>query len=1181
MEGSLRSLLCVQVNYVRKYVLLVLFLALASNYVKNDAGFIPRPTNEWIVWQGLTDLRVFLLEHGRLNEALSLFKVERTRLPPIERPDAVQAVSAYVRNHFSLSEERSVWVDAELTIYLAQSFYENGQGGKGAVEFQKADALLDHWCSIVGNQEKNTLSHALDIKLVSLRHRDFSAEPLLYYTESSAILELFKAHCHTSTTVCYGHTIEAARGLMTVDGAGPYNATFYRLLHELQEYQEHVLEDVRGMFNDQNPLFVEASGNNTRDSNKVLEWLDSFARTYPEVDIPTVLMQACSRRRLIYTHRQETEKQAKEEERMEKLKDKVPTHVGVLVATRPQKAQVSSSIDNPVAHTVRAMDIDEENFFLPWVNVAGKSKETRAQALQFLLQWMLFDLKSGVIEESEIRILLGTGSGSERHSTTSKRLEELSSDSIFSKLYLCVGNSPETVIEEEEWDIKSKTLESWLLRPSKPTFNGRQYLRVVLQELRKDSVIEYRVPLHRRVSEIEKCISMVETLPPKVREFVSSKIILWKGSIADEYFRDCVESRVFNSKQVGESLTISLDISLQVIDEFQKLRNLVQLATRQRSTAEVCLFKLYWILLQPGRMISDPDLLELQGIGLDLLEKAEEFFTPLLREVTWSHGLDSIEERERSISTSVSWRIPQLAVRLLIAGGIPVDDSKRKRIWTWVQRSKARALAMAMGNTGTVPAALLQQIMASEQHRRLYEEMLSLEQQIEAVEPLQRYALRQKLDLHVENMRNNKTLAEFCNIKDGRALTWSDLDTIMGVSNSSAVLVDWFHVYVDATDEGSILLLTARSGSTPTINLLSTKPEKVSKWINSNLSGDSSVHTKDTTDLDSLVQPLAEVTKPGETLVFCASGNLHRLPLHSIDVVEDEFWQPLIYRNPIIYTHSHSVLRLCVWNAQAAAEAQSPLNPLIMNGIPDTPSNARWAAGRASVQKLASLFGVAPQLNSSGTKEIFVARAPSSRLIHVHSHVEWTDADPLAHSIHFAPTPVRSNSADVDIKLSAREIFTLSLSRGTHVSLIACSGGLARISPEDEVMGLIPALLYAGASSTISTLWPIEDNAGAAFTKSFYRRFDEARKTRGRGGDVGNWIDVAKAFQGAVIERDIEETRQIEEAREAGKTRNERLHWTAFVAHGSWRMWVPRRNEDVEEQPGASIGKVRFLKVCM
>lgn len=835
------------------------------------------------------DLRASLLERGILNEALTLFKVERTRLPPMERLDAVIEVQAYIRDNYELSKERTAWVDADLAIYAAQSLYEMREGEKGALALIKADGILDQWCSIARIAQKNDLTLELDSKLTRLRFTDFEDDPTQYYKESTELFEVMKRNYHTSTTVCYGHVIEAARRLMTSSDTDPYRATFYRLLHELHDYQEGVLEDIRGLLFDRAPLFTEASSN-TRDAIKVLEWLDGFEKKNPAFDIPNGLEFISTRRRLIYLHRRHSEKQAEEEAKMEKLKDKVPGRVGVLVAVRKPKAViVPASGGSPKAEIAFPLDVDEDNFFMAWVNVAGKSKETRAQAMQYLIKWMIFDLRAGVIHASEISTLLGMAFGFEESSKICTQLEVLSPEVAFSKLYLHRDKSGVKVLDAKEWPVKFEILRLWLGRFSKPTLNGRQYLWVVLQVIRKDSMIEFKAPIMERVMEIERCISIIETLRPKVKEVVSPNKMLWKGSIASQYFLSCIESEEFNSEIVGQRLASAVDIGMEVLNGFELLGDVLQTASWQRSTGEICLFKLYWMLLQPDQTLSDPELVKLQQIGLHHLQHADGFFAPLLQDVTWSRGLESVQERERSISTTSSWRIPQMAVRLLAAGGLPADDSNREAIWSWVQKSKARALSMAMGTAGKVPTALLQQIMAIEKYRVPYDKFLYLQQQIQTAEPQQRFQLRQEMDKHLKEMRKYRPLAEMCDIKDGKALTLTDLDTISAVSKSPIVLVDWFYVSLDAYDEGSILLLTAKPGGTPTIDNLPIKPPEIAAWIESNLDSDFSQYIiKDASGLNPLVQALVNLTNPNDTLILSTSSHLNRIPLHAIDINDND-----------------------------------------------------------------------------------------------------------------------------------------------------------------------------------------------------------------------------------------------------------------------------------------------------
>ena len=92
---------------------------------------IPKPNHDLLAWQGLTDLRMSLLERGMLNEALSLFRVERSRLPPMERADATLWFLEHTKKNIFLSKERSIWIEIDLKIYLAQSLYERREAEKG------------------------------------------------------------------------------------------------------------------------------------------------------------------------------------------------------------------------------------------------------------------------------------------------------------------------------------------------------------------------------------------------------------------------------------------------------------------------------------------------------------------------------------------------------------------------------------------------------------------------------------------------------------------------------------------------------------------------------------------------------------------------------------------------------------------------------------------------------------------------------------------------------------------------------------------------------------------------------------------------------------------------------------------------------------------------------------------
>lgn len=188
-------------------------------------------------------------------------------------------------------------------------------------------------------------------------------------------------------------------------------------------------------------------------------------------------------------------------------------------------------------------------------------------------------------------------------------------------------------------------------------------------------------------------------------------------------------------------------------------------------------------------------------------------------------------------------------------------------------------------------------------------------------------------------------------------------------------------------------------------------------------------------------------------------------------------------------------------------------------------------------------------LDADASKQDFLTKAAKSRLLHVHTHCEWDSKDPLDHNVRFPELdPELVAAAPQDYKLTAREVFNMRLLPGTHINLVACQGGLTEVKLGDEVMGLVPALLYSGASSTISTLWSIADVHGSAFSKFFFQAFLEQCEELHDEVDPNEaicFVDVAEALQTAVVKM--------------CKGPDHPLYgWASFVMHGYWRLPLSR-----------------------
>ena len=1086
-----------------------------------------------------------------INEARALFKLERSRLSVPERADAVLSFLEHVETQTLLTEEHRAWINIDLQIYLGQSLYEQREAEKGKLEFQKAQDLLNHWCSLSNHQSLENLTPYLEIKLIQLKllaHED----PIVYFNESVQLLELMKACCHASTTVCYGHAVDAADTLNRKGLSDPYREHFFQLHRERATYQETIQENIKSLVFDQRRLLMNALSE-VRDIVKALEWIDYFMEKYGDFNLPGELESIHRWRKNAWIRLGDSIKASQEDNKSENFRSGAPVAYGALVGVR-QSGTIPSNppLDkvDPKFELAFPLDVDEDNFYLGWVTIAGDHNARRIKAMQLTLQWIAEDVKNGVIQMEEVYVVLGLPGDSAAKESLVEKIEALSPESAFARLYFMGTESAALVVDVDIWETRFSCLKKWLSRPSSSTSNGRQYLIVILQEIRKDSVASSTEPLCVQVLEIERLFSLLDDLLPRVKEIVVLCIPMWHGDILKQCKKFCDKSQNFDSDEVGAALEKAIYEGQQSIKSYQEIGGIISVAMMRRRTAVVCLWRIHWLLRRPGKTMSDPDLSELQETSLQYLEEAESVFSLRNQESTWSSNLEGLEARERANTFDNSWKVSRIAIQLLNAGDVAPDEGRTMQMWTWVQRFKARSLAMTMGVSGIVPPVLLREIFASEKCRSMYEKMISLQNQIEKAETQEKFWLRRELDSHISEMRHEELLKEVCDLRDGRPLNVRDIDRISAIVSMPLVLVDWFYVPGVMEDNGTLLLLTAKSGSCPTVTPLETTLAKVANWIDFSLDSPYAQEKeargqgeKSTYGLSALVQPLIQLTQPGDTLIFCPTTKLYRIPLHAIEIEDGDDVKPLIHRNPIVYSHSHSLLRMCVWNSQLAAEVSSELDPLIMNGISPTQGNRDYATGRESVKKLASMLNAMVRLDDNATKAKFIESAPASRLIHVHSHVQWNAADPLKHNIDF----FNSEAANGDGKLTAQEIFSISLSKGSHVSLIACSGGLTGVKDGDAVMGLVPALLHSGASSTVSTLWKIPDTAGARFTEAFYQSFLEERK---RLPASGGFLNLARIFQEAVRGLNDEE-------------KDPMGHWISFVLHGFWLFFVPCTRDQI------------------
>jgi CHAT domain-containing protein len=152
---------------------------------------------------------------------------------------------------------------------------------------------------------------------------------------------------------------------------------------------------------------------------------------------------------------------------------------------------------------------------------------------------------------------------------------------------------------------------------------------------------------------------------------------------------------------------------------------------------------------------------------------------------------------------------------------------------------------------------------------------------------------------------------------------------------------------------------------------------------------------------------------------------------------------------------------------------------------------------REEARRIAKYFHTQPILDSEANKDTLKQRGPSARLIHISCHGKFSDEDPLESGLELA-----------DGVFTVRDWLRLRL-QADLVTLSACQTGQLRIEGGDNLVGLMRAILTAGAASCVTALWSVDAESTLVWMLEFYRNvWDES------GNKIGNKAD---AFQKATL----------------------------------------------------------------
>ena len=210
-----------------------------------------------------------------------------------------------------------------------------------------------------------------------------------------------------------------------------------------------------------------------------------------------------------------------------------------------------------------------------------------------------------------------------------------------------------------------------------------------------------------------------------------------------------------------------------------------------------------------------------------------------------------------------------------------------------------------------------------------------------------------------------------------------------------------------------------------------------------------------------LISPLDEKLRGFPRWIVVPCGPLHYLPFQALH----DGGQYLVQRHEISYLPGASLLRFCLEPRGAAAGVAS-FGHSLDGQLPNTVLEAR------AIQRIlgGDLF-----VEGEATPARFRAAAGQRQVLHLAAHGNFRPDNPLFSGLALA-----------DGWLTTLDIFNLRLN-ASLVTLSACQTGRSAVGGGDELLGLMRALLYAGAASLALTLWTVEDRSTAALMERFYR----------------------------------------------------------------------------------------------
>jgi CHAT domain-containing protein len=211
-----------------------------------------------------------------------------------------------------------------------------------------------------------------------------------------------------------------------------------------------------------------------------------------------------------------------------------------------------------------------------------------------------------------------------------------------------------------------------------------------------------------------------------------------------------------------------------------------------------------------------------------------------------------------------------------------------------------------------------------------------------------------------------------------------------------------------------------------------------------------------------LIAPLQSKIAPFERLIIVPHGPLHYAPFQAF------------YDGKAYLIEAHEISYLPNAGFLTYVQGKRPTSTRVVAF--GYSSEGRLPATVEEARRIMALGNAEVYLEEQATKRRLQEAAVECAVLHLATHAEFRSDNPLFSGLLLA-----------DGWCTTLDIFNLRL-KGALVTLSACQTGRSVIGGGDELLGLMRAFSFAGASSLLLSHWPVEDQSTARMMDSFYSK---------------------------------------------------------------------------------------------